>query len=254
MLNSIYFEVDAIPIKVKSRNKITGKLVNKLSDRGLPVYAKRIIPKGRPRFAYSKSGKKITYTPENTSSFEKHIKDCFFKEYGDSGKGIINDGKIYLSSNFFLGCKKFGDNKRCVDFRKGRNFEYCKKCKYRRKNLSIELTVMLKDNRHIDGDNILKVVLDSLNRVCFYDDTQFCRKFVEIIPNCDEEKLCVNIGVVKENLRLGSLVGGYDVLKFGSDDAKRYVLSLLDRDINIKELLNYFRKIDKRKYLNKFKD
>uniref|UniRef100_UPI00359CAC03 RusA family crossover junction endodeoxyribonuclease n=1 Tax=Thomasclavelia spiroformis TaxID=29348 RepID=UPI00359CAC03 len=100
-----------------------------------------VIGKGRPRF--TKSGR--TYTPKKTLDYERTIKRAYLNKY------------TYLS-------KKSLRIKICAYLEVAKSHSKVKKQKM--------LTNELQCTKKPDIDNIVKVVLDALNKVAYQDDTQ----------------------------------------------------------------------------------
>lgn len=103
--------------------------------------AGEVIGKGRPRF--TRSGR--TYTPKKTLDYERAIKRAYLNKY------------TYLS-------KKSLRIKICAYLEVAKSHSKVKK----QKMLANELQCTKKP----DVDNIVKVVLDALNKVAYQDDTQ----------------------------------------------------------------------------------
>ena len=103
-------------------------------------------PQGKQRPRFSRISKTV-YTPNKTAKYEKQIA----KAYTDSGGKCI-PADCYVSVNvsaFFPVPKSYSKKKR-------------EDCLERR----------LRPDKKPDMDNILKVVLDALNRVAYVDDKQ----------------------------------------------------------------------------------
>jgi len=243
MQRSLEFEVPAMRLAVKSKGRV------KRDASGATVFTERIVPKGRPRLGRTKNvngqpGKSVTYTPDSTSKFEKHIRDSFFKAY-EPKHGVIAGNKTVGVHNEFMGCAQYGEGFACLEYRKCRDFSACKGCRSRRKNLEVKVVAFLKDDRHIDGDNILKIVLDAMEKVVFYDDTQFYKKSIKIIPHAETERISIEVQVVEEHMSLGSLVCAYDFKLLSVANANEYAR----RFTHLQEFLEYLRRRDKRKYI-----
>lgn len=109
--------------------------------------------KARPRFS-RRSG--TVYTPAKTAKYEKEIRDSFFV----AGGKMIPDGSYVTVAvdAYFKIPKSYAKGKRLA-------------CKY---NIN-------RPDKKPDIDNVLKVVLDALNRVAYEDDKQvievICRKW-----------------------------------------------------------------------------
>ena len=249
---------------VKTRNAL-GKKVSKRDDQGRVITVDKIIPKERPRFGRSKGGKSHTFTPQATVDFEAWIRRQFFLAYPNSSGGVWWNNQGWAVHDHFLGCQWYGEDKPCARFKYGKNFMDCQSCTNRRKNLMLDLEVHLKDERHVDLDNYIKITLDALNRVMFYDDTQFIRKHAKLIPySAQGEHLSVSIQALPAfyygDRSAGSVVGGYSLKNMLVDKAQEYFCNLYQSlcssvDVqhqNQKELLtalaDYARRCDGRKY------
>lgn len=250
---SLQFDVPAMSVPVYTRDKHTGARVKKTDAAGCVLTASRIIAKERPRFS-SKSHS--VYSPENTASFEKWVRKHFFKAFPGSC-GVYYKGKPWPVHTTFLGCRKYGQVSECDKYRKGRDFLDCRVCTHRRKNLSLCLYVFIKGERHLDLDNVIKIVLDSLNKVCFYDDSQFVVKHVEMVPYASEERLSIQIRVLPETFHSGrSLVGAYSINKLSEKDALSYISSLSQwgKDCVPDGFYDYLLRCDNRKFIKEFVD
>jgi len=247
----ISFYVPALAVPVYTVNAFKKKVVKK-DAMGKPVMDSRIIPKERPRFGKTKYGKSVTYTAPNTVSFEKHIRKCFF-EACPGTHGIYYKGNPFPVHSMFLGCRCYNDDAPCIRFREGRDFLDCQVCSFRRKNLSINLNVFIKDDRQLDLDNVLKIALDALNKICFYDDTQFVVKKVFLIPYAEKEYLHIKLNVVDPVFNMGSFIGGYNIKKLAVPAAIEYINNIREHikvgDLNAFNA--YLRRCDKRKYIEK---
>lgn len=109
--------------------------------------------KARPRFS-RKSG--TVYTPAKTAKYEKEIRQAFL----DAGGKMIPEGSyaIVIMNAYFEIPKSYAKGKR----------------------LACERNINRPDKKP-DIDNVLKVVLDALNKVAYEDDKQvtevICRKW-----------------------------------------------------------------------------
>lgn len=109
--------------------------------------------KARPRFS-RKSG--TVYTPAKTAKYEKEIRQAFL----DAGGKMIPEGSyaIVIMNAYFEIPKSYAKGKR----------------------LACERNINRPDKKP-DIDNVLKVVLDALNKVAYEDDKQVigivCRKW-----------------------------------------------------------------------------
>lgn len=127
-----------------------------------------IIGKGRPRF--TKQGR--TYTPKKTLDYERTIKRAYLNKY------------TYLS-------KKSIRIKICAYLEVAKSHSKVKK----QKMLDNELQCTKKP----DVDNIVKVVLDALNKVAYQDDTQVV-EVIAIKRWSNESRLKVIIEEIGETM------------------------------------------------------
>lgn len=113
--------------------------------------------KQRPRVSMA-NGIVRTYTPSKTTNYESLIRHEYTEKYG--GITFDRDTPIIVSITAYFGLSK---------------------CDYGKKGLSKsgrEKIAMDYCMTHKDLDNIAKIVLDSLNNVCFVDDKQV------VVLNC----------------------------------------------------------------------
>ena len=127
-----------------------------------------VIGKGRPRF--TRSGR--TYTPKKTLDYEREIKIAYTSKY------------TYLS-------KRSLRIKICAYLEVTKSHSKVKK----QKMLANELQCTKKP----DADNIVKVVLDALNKVAYQDDTQVV-ELVAIKRWSNESRLKVIIEEIGETM------------------------------------------------------
>lgn len=127
-----------------------------------------VIGKGRPRF--TKQGR--TYTPKKTLDYERAIKRSYLNKY------------TYLS-------KKSIRIKICAYLEVAKSHSKVKK----QKMLDNELQCTKKP----DVDNIVKVVLDALNKVAYQDDTQVV-EVIAIKRWSNESRLKVIIEEIGETM------------------------------------------------------
>lgn len=102
----------------------------------------KIKGKARPRFS-TKTGR--AFTPNDTISYENWIKCCYREQDGQ-----FIDGPVRARIEVYYKIPKSYTKKRVQAIRDG-------------------LEMPLKKP---DSDNIAKIVLDSLNKIAFYDDSQ----------------------------------------------------------------------------------
>lgn len=119
------------------------------------VYYGEIRGKGRPRFR--NTGKFIqTYTDADTRNYEMSIKEAYLQQ---SGNEKYMNSEVPLKMRLLV-------------------FQQIPKSVSQKKHRAMESGVILPTKKP-DCDNILKSVLDSLNQVAFYDDTQIVELSVQ---------------------------------------------------------------------------
>lgn len=124
----------------------------------------KIIGKGRPRLnTYTGN----VYTPTKTKDYETLIEQYFLIKYP---RFKILEGRVKVNIIAYFNIHK-ATKKSDVD-----------------KMLSNEISPTKKP----DIDNIVKVILDAMNKIAFKDDTQITKLEVEKKYG-DEEKVCVKI-------------------------------------------------------------
>jgi hypothetical protein len=97
----------------------------------------------------------------------------------------------------------------------------------------------------------VKIVLDAMNKVCFYDDGQFVVKEVCLYPFAEQERLDVSFMFKPVQFVGGSLVGGYAIHRLPIKEAAEYVQAVA-ATVEAKEFdlfLAYLRRCDSRKYI-----
>jgi len=253
-LTSVSFEVPAMSFAVKTKNVFGKQVVKRDKDMQLMSVSK-IVPKERPRFGRDNKGNSRVFTPKGTHDFEAWIRRHFFLAYPSCG-GVYWQDKGWPVADNFLGCRWWGEERPCQRYFNSKNFLDCQACTMRRKNLSLTLEVHLKDERHMDLDNVMKIVLDAMNHVCYYDDTQFVDKHVTLVPySAEGEHLKVRMEVQPAQLISGSVVGGYAIKNMIVERAKEYIFHLVKqltavvgRDTAIDLVVKYVRRCDSRKY------
>lgn len=234
-------------VDIFSKNKETGKRIKKTDALGNVMSTERIIPKGRPRFSMKT---RHTYTPESTHDFEHWIRRKFFDAY-PGNCGVYYKKAPFPVHSLYLGCRKIAEDRPCLRYRQGSDFLDCQVCLHRRKNLCLFLDIFLKDDRHLDLDNVVKIVLDAMNKVCFYDDGQFVVKDVCLYPFAEQEHLDVSFMSKPVQFVGGSLVGGYAIYRLPIKEAAEYVQAVA-ATVEAKEFdlfLAYLRRCDHRKYV-----
>lgn len=119
------------------------------------TYFGEIKGKGRPRFR--NAGKFIqTYTDENTRNYEMSLKEAYLQQ---SGNEKYMNSEVPLKMRLLV-------------------FQQIPKSVSQKKHRAMECGLILPTKKP-DCDNILKSVLDSLNQVAFYDDTQIVELSVQ---------------------------------------------------------------------------
>ena len=120
------------------------------------TYHGEAVGKGRPRVA--RRGNYVhTYTPEKTRVFEEAIKFEFMAQNCEPLPVYARD--ISLKATVTIGCsipKSYSKKKYAL-------------CRDR----------VLTPNKKPDIDNILKAIFDSLNGICFADDSQIVQVYAE---------------------------------------------------------------------------
>ena len=125
----------------------------------------KIIGKGRPRLN-SYTG--IVYTPTRTKDYETLIEQYFLMKYPQY-KAIEGRAKVRIQAFF----------------------EIPKSTTKKQKEGMLENIVS--PTKKPDIDNIVKVVLDAMNKFAFKDDTQIVKLEVEKLYSNSEEKLVIQI-------------------------------------------------------------
>ena len=125
----------------------------------------KIIGKGRPRLN-SYTG--IVYTPTRTKDYETLIEQYFLMKYPQY-KVIEGRAKVRIQAFF----------------------EIPKSTTKKQKEGMLENIVS--PTKKPDIDNIVKVVLDAMNKFAFKDDTQIVKLEVEKLYSNSEEKLVIQI-------------------------------------------------------------
>lgn len=110
-------------------------------------------PMGKQRPRYSSYGGFVrTYTPQKTINYESLIAHEYNEKYGKLMFDRDEPIKAYITAYFGLTKADFG--------KKGLNKSG------REKMQGVYST------KHLDIDNVIKIVLDALNSICFVDDKQ----------------------------------------------------------------------------------
>lgn len=107
--------------------------------------------KQRPRYS-SYNGYVRTYTPQNTINYESLVAHEYNEKYGRLMFDRDTPITAYIYAYFPLAKNDFGKKGLNKSGREKISKVYCMK--------------------HVDIDNIIKIILDSLNSICFVDDKQ----------------------------------------------------------------------------------
>lgn len=119
-------------------------------------------PQGKARPRFRSCGKYVqTYTPKSTMEYETQIKNEYY----------LQEKKYYSKEPLSIKIRAF--------------YEIPKSWSKKKKAIATDLRPMVKP----DLDNIIKVVLDALNKVAYADDKQVCRiyseKYYSIMPRLE---------------------------------------------------------------------
>lgn len=261
--NELSFTVNGMPVTVKTKDKLTGRQRAKIDDKGQAITRCVLLPKARARFRMQ--GSQVhTYTPKDNEDFEAWIRKACFAKY-PTNNAVARGREFWGVHKQLLGCAEYSQDVSDTGCRKhlvGVDFSECKKCKYRRKNLGLDLKVYLADDRHIDLDNLIKIVLDALNKVCFYDDGQIVVKHAELYTNSSTEQMQVRLFSIPEVVNACwdsgtySFSGLYNVKNLAQGDAQNYVSKLLGTMTNLhirQQFIDYIKRVDTRSYITKLK-
>ena len=116
-----------------------------------------VVGKGRPRFS-TRGGFAKAYTPKRTSDYEKRVQAAYLEEVPFQPMRWGNKEPLEMVVNAYFEIPKSASRKAKDDMLL--HGYPCKKA---------------------DADNILKVIADSLNGVCYQDDCQIVRATVNKI-------------------------------------------------------------------------
>jgi Holliday junction resolvase RusA-like endonuclease len=127
--------------------------------------------KGRPRVTTRKMGdtyRSIAYTPKETASYENWVKCCFMQ-----AKQKRIDGNVPLIANItaYYGIPKSTS----------------------RKMADAMLSEEVLPTKKPDCDNIIKIILDSLNGIAYDDDKQIVQVMFRKLYTSGEPKVSVSI-------------------------------------------------------------
>lgn len=121
----------------------------------------KIKGKERPRFVNGH-----TYTPNATKAYEKLIRDNYIKQCNKKHSGAV---KVEIMAYYKI------------------PKSYTKK---RVKNI---LAGIEKATKKPDSDNIIKIVLDSLNKTAYEDDKQVVKVSLEKLYTAEDERIEFNV-------------------------------------------------------------
>lgn len=117
-------------------------------------------PMGKQRPRYSvKNGIVRTYTPQKTINYESLIVHEYNQKYGKLMFDRDTPVSVIINAYFGLSQQDYGKKGLNKSGREKMSMGYCTK--------------------HLDLDNICKIVLDALNSICYVDDKQ-----VVVINSC----------------------------------------------------------------------
>lgn len=110
-------------------------------------------PMGKQRPRYSTYGGYVrTYTPQKTINYESLIAHEYNEKYGKLMFNRETPIKAYIHAYFPLSKGDYGKKGLNKSGREKMSMVYCTK--------------------HLDIDNVIKIVLDALNSICYVDDKQ----------------------------------------------------------------------------------
>lgn len=118
--------------------------------------------KGRPRVETHKNGKTVTRTPERTVYYENLVKTSYYQQCKRTQfeKGVPLD--VRITAYFSIPASESKKRKKLME------------------------THAIRPQKKPDTDNIVKVCLDALNKIAYYDDAQVVdcqvRKFYSYTP------------------------------------------------------------------------
>ncbi len=125
------------------------------------------VGKGRPKFS-TVNGHAVAYTPKKTANYETLVLLAYQQKYG--GQSFDKDVKLKADITAFFSIPKSTSKKKREEIFRGN----------------------IKPTKKPDCDNIAKVVLDALNKVAYYDDSQIVRLTVQKLYS-DEPCVIVHI-------------------------------------------------------------
>lgn len=121
----------------------------------------KIKGKERPRFVNGH-----TYTPIATKSYEKLIRDNYIKQCNKKHSGAV---RVEIMAYYKIPKS------------------------YTKKRIKNILDGIEKATKKPDSDNIIKIVLDSLNKVAYEDDKQVVKVSLEKIYTKEDERIEFNV-------------------------------------------------------------
>ncbi len=125
------------------------------------------VGKGRPKFCGRADGRRRAYTPQKTADYENRIRFAYIKKSCGVRFGDDKELKVHISAYY-----RIADS-----VTKGK--------RERMRNGDIRPT------KKPDIDNVVKIVLDGLNRIAYKDDTQVvslvCEKYYSENPRVEVE-------------------------------------------------------------------
>jgi Holliday junction resolvase RusA-like endonuclease len=136
-------------------------------------------PMGKQRPRYSNYGGYVrTYTPQKTINYESLVVHEYNEKYGK----LIFDKEEPVSAEiiayFPLSKVDYGKKGLSKSGREKMSMVYCTK--------------------HLDLDNIVKIVLDSLNSICFFDDKQVVSVIAHKVWTTDTPRVEIKLESIRE--------------------------------------------------------
>ena len=131
------------------------------------------VGKGRPKFS-TINGHAMAYTPQKTANYETLVKLSYQQQCGDMM--FEKDVPLKAVITAYFPIPKSTSKKKQTQMLNG-EIRHTKKC---------------------DADNLAKAVLDALNNIAFYDDSQICELSVSKYYG-DNPRVDVLIGEINES-------------------------------------------------------
>lgn len=128
--------------------------------------------KGRPRFS-SVNGQVRTRTPEGTVIYENLVRLSYQQQCGEP----MYEAKVPIVMEI------------CAFYAMPQNIS-------RKKRLQM-LNGDIRPTKKPDIDNLCKIIMDSLNKVAYYDDAQIVRAII-MKEYSDRPRVCVNMWTLEE--------------------------------------------------------